>query len=523
MANASLQIGNGNWAIKEDNLLGYSKAGTRFFPIPITMTRATLGTRVNPSGLIEDVELLGSELVTNGSFNTTIPIGDNGSGWAKVVSGDCTVEYDNGGVKLTQASVGNQDCKIYARTVGGSDNLLTVGKQYKVTYEVLSNNNSTDLKYYRGGTYLQIEHTVGTHTFYYEQESNQLSIFWNLTANSDVTLDNISIKEATIDDLARVDYTDGTGSLLVEPQRTNTVTYSEDFSQYTTGGTAPTLTTGQLAPDGTLTATKVSGVIGSTSLYKVGESSTTATRSIYARTVSGTGTAKLLSYFGNTNNTFTLTEEWQRFELTGSIVTGGTNFYAVDFRDSSSTLSEVIVWGAQSEEATYATSYIKTQGSTVTRNQDEYSKTGISDKINSEEGVLFVEMAALSDDLTGRSISLNDGTYTNTVILRYLDLSNQIQGVVRIGGSFKGICTHTLSDSTISIKVAYKWKDSDFALWINGSEVATSSDVGAFSTNTINKLSFDRGDNTQDFFGKVRQVQVFKTALSDSELATLTT
>ena len=138
---------------------------------------------------------VGAEEVTNGSFNTSIPIGTAGSGWAKVVSGDCTVEYDNGGVKLTQANVGSQDCKVYAQTVGGSDNLLTVGKQYKVTYEVVSNNNSTSLKYYRGGSYLDINHTVGTHTFYYKQETNQLSIFWNLTANSDITLDNVSVKE----------------------------------------------------------------------------------------------------------------------------------------------------------------------------------------------------------------------------------------------------------------------------------------------------------------------------------------
>ena len=70
MANPSLQIGNDNWAIKEDDLLGYSKAGTRFVPEPITMTRASAGTRVNSEGLVETVELLGSELVDNGSFTT---------------------------------------------------------------------------------------------------------------------------------------------------------------------------------------------------------------------------------------------------------------------------------------------------------------------------------------------------------------------------------------------------------------------------------------------------------------------
>ena len=42
MANPSLQIGNSNWAIKEDDLLGYSKAGTRFVPEPITMTSALI-------------------------------------------------------------------------------------------------------------------------------------------------------------------------------------------------------------------------------------------------------------------------------------------------------------------------------------------------------------------------------------------------------------------------------------------------------------------------------------------------
>ena len=65
MANPSLQIGNSNWAIKEDNLLGYSTAGTRFVPQPITMTRASAGTRVNSSGLVETVELLGSEEISN--------------------------------------------------------------------------------------------------------------------------------------------------------------------------------------------------------------------------------------------------------------------------------------------------------------------------------------------------------------------------------------------------------------------------------------------------------------------------
>ena len=98
---------------------------------------------------------------------------------------------------------------------------------------------------------------------------------------------------------------------------------------------------GYTAPDGTNTAFKVSGT--DNNLVQQGISSTTDYRAIWARTTSGTGTAHLTSYHGNTNNLFTITEEWQKFSVDSSISTGAVNFYVVDFRGSG-TLNEVIVW-----------------------------------------------------------------------------------------------------------------------------------------------------------------------------------
>ena len=69
-----------------------------------------------------------------------------------------------------------------------------------------------------------------------------------------------------------------------------------------------------------------------------------------------------MSFNANTNNLFTLTEDWQRFELTGTTNTGGNTSFYIDFRDNTQTLNEIIVWGAQSEEQSYATSYIPTNG-----------------------------------------------------------------------------------------------------------------------------------------------------------------
>ena len=106
MANPSLQIGNNNWAIKEDNLLGYSTAGTRFVPQPITMTRATLGTRVNPSGLVENVQIVSdTELITNGDFATDSDW-TKGTGWT-ISGGTANCDGSQTGTSNLNNSVSN--------------------------------------------------------------------------------------------------------------------------------------------------------------------------------------------------------------------------------------------------------------------------------------------------------------------------------------------------------------------------------------------------------------------------------
>ena len=50
---ASLIIGDGNWAVKSDGLLGYKINNGKYYPRDMTFTRATTGTRVNPQGFVE--------------------------------------------------------------------------------------------------------------------------------------------------------------------------------------------------------------------------------------------------------------------------------------------------------------------------------------------------------------------------------------------------------------------------------------------------------------------------------------
>ena len=53
---STLNLGNGNWAVKEDSLLGYNNENENYKPLPFDFTRASSATVVNKDGLIETVE-----------------------------------------------------------------------------------------------------------------------------------------------------------------------------------------------------------------------------------------------------------------------------------------------------------------------------------------------------------------------------------------------------------------------------------------------------------------------------------
>ena len=153
----------------------------------------------------------------------------------------------------------------------------------------------------------------------------------------------------------------------------------------------------------------------------------------------------------------------------------------------------------------------------VTRNQDIFTRDGIGSLINSTEGVLFVEMAALSNDLTNRSISLNDGTSSNRLLLYFSSASNQI-AVVSTG--FTGSINYAVSDETSFNKFAVRYKDNDVTLWVDGASRGTP--ITSATIPTFTALKFDSGAGASPFYGKVKQLQVYPTALTDEQLIELT-
>ena len=531
MANPSLQIGNSNWAIKEDNLLGYSTAGTRFVPQPITMTRESAGTRVNSSGLVETVELLGSEEIEDGGFPTP---NTEWSSFGLATINENIVNFVDAGSN-TYSGI-TQDINSFS------------AKQYRVEItvtnwisgDILATFSSNNASFNITGN--------GTYSVYLTPVSNgnDIGLVRDYSSGADFSysITNVSVKESTKNNLARVDYDGTASSLLVEPQRRNLVTYSEVISNLSllTGGAGTYTITDNYtdSPEGVQNASRVQMSIVDTndganySLIALNSSMTngvTREISFYAKSLTGLN-QEVLVYWSTAKQIVTLTNDWQRFEISATsdnsgAVLIGTRGGATQYYAGGDANLDFALWGLQVEDdgsgggSSYATSYIPTDGSTVTRVQDQYSKTGISNLINSEEGVLFVEMAALSNDLTNRSITISDGSTNNIIQILFSSVSNTIRFIIRVGGVGgdnldKSTTTYTVTDFN---KVALKWKQNDAQVWINGTQLG-SPDINSDVPTGLNDLSFEYLTVGNNFYGKVKQLQVFKTA--DIDLAALT-
>ena len=468
----------------------------------IEITDDTNLPRINYEGFSYQ-DALGSEEIVNGDYE------QSGIGNALSQSGGILVNENN------QLKITSNGSSGFSRAVWNTNGLE--GEQFLIKADIISVSGNTrfiDISNNQGqsltqGTTFSTIITLGS-------AIKQVGFGGLSDTSFELVIDNVSVKEYLGQEVVP---DSGCGSWLWEPQTTQLVPYSEDFSQYSTGS-SPIVTGGFLAPDGTNNAYKITNS-GSSTVYLTGLSlSSTATRSIYARSVSGTGTATLMSYFGNTNNVFTLTEQWQRFEVNGTtVVAGEDNFYAADFRGSG-TLTEYLVWGANAtNDQDYATSYIPSNGSQVTRNQDVCTNGGSLASINSTEGVLYAEIAALANDGTVRFLGLNDGSNNNRVVILYDSSANRIRAIVSSGGTKYVDVNYQLTNILDFHKVAVKYKANDFALWIDGVERAT--DTSGSAPIGLNDLEFDLNSGGP-FFGKTKALAVFPY-LSDSELQSLTT
>jgi hypothetical protein len=300
--------------------------------------------------------------------------------------------------------------------------------------------------------------------------------------------------------LPRFDYNSTTlacKGLLIEEVRTNSITYSNEFSNgawYTLRASVTSVTETSPANDAT-----VFNLIEDTTAsnnHRIGQSftsaATTYTYSIFAKPA-GRNWIQLCSaaltgvFFDIQNGTVGAANSghvgqitpykngWYRCSITFTSTSGNRPFEIALATANSVTsytgdgVSGVSLYGAEIEAGAFATSYIPTEATSVTRNADVATMTGtnFSSWFNASEGTFTGQGALLPNSPSGILLCPNNGG----VAERFRLLLGTTGGawIVSAGGStVAGIGVRTLSGKTTG-----SYKLNNFTVATNGADYAT--------------------------------------------------
>ena len=361
-------------------------------------------------------------------------------------------------------------------------------------------------------------------------------------ATTATRVNSAGLLETVAINVPRLDYTGGgCPKILVEPLRTNSVLYSEQFDNaYWSKGNINVTANATTAPDGTFTADKLT-ITTTFGVHQINRLSVVASSqcamSIYAK-ADGVNTLTILDGTGNNGSVFNLSTVTVTNIGTGvgTMVSVGDGWYrcitivtTTGFRlycpNSSSSAGDgtsgIYIWGAQLEAGSTATSYIPTVAATVTRNADVISKTGISSLIGQTEGTLYFEVQGFSDgNPANQFITLNDGTTTNQIGFNYTQTLGRINGYFRVSGVSLSITSTVLK--TLNSKIILKYNSNVYTLFINGSLIGTGNAANPFSS-PLTAFKISQGDGGFPYNGNIKSIVLYQTALTNAQCIALTT
>ena len=514
----------------------------------LTFTRASKGHALRPVSY-------GSELVTNGTYDTDL------SGWDDDSVGTGTATVSSGQVSLNRVDASNRGGISQSHT-------LVTGAMYLVSFELVS--GVVQVKYkggsgslsqtFNGENWNQLT-TAGVYQtrFVATGTDGDISL---LAINNGVTaiIDNVSVKEVTFDEsdgtltlfehpnnIPRVEY-DGSGNrlgLLVEESRANLVAYSEDFesSYWTKQSSVDSVEDGNIAgPDGTLSGTKVTTnavayVTRDTGIYSTQNSTVTFSAFLKAGSITTVGLhyAQSLGDGLNDNCDFDLSNGTVSSEGSASTakikyVGNGwyrcSNTYTTNGSGTGLGVRFVVqgagtyyVYGAQLEEGSFPTSYIKSNsGSTTTRSADVASIPVADFGYNTAVGSVVAEYNPLNvSEAVNPVFELSSDSTDN----RLYSLADTIKHwFVR----FNAVTTVEIDLGTPiesqQNKIAGAYKKDDFAASLNGGAVGTDTAGSMFVG--IEDILIGSLYNNYYLNGHIKSIKYYPRRLTNAQLQEIT-
>jgi hypothetical protein len=177
-------------------------------------------------------------------------------------------------------------------------------------------------------------------------------------------------------------------------------------------------------------------------------------------------------------------------------------------------------WGAQMEAGSVATSYVPTTTGSVTRNADVINLTGATDYIGQTEGTIYVEVDMQKTGVINAIFALDVGSSSEYIALIRTS-SNQFRASIK---KSSGTQQNIINSSSYPIgiyKVAFAYKNGDYALYVNGVQAGTSTNATDFPTGSLTQAVVSN-TNYGPFNDLIITAALYNERLSNQELIEIT-
>ena len=395
----------------------------------------------------------------------------------------------------------------------------------------------------------------------FEFFTGSLSPLITFTRSSSGTFRNSTgiLSEAS-NNTARFDY-DASGNplgLLVEGSRTNLFIWSEELQQAATwiSQNASITANDRSAPDSTTTADKIVEDTTAAALHGTVQGITKAASSLdYAFSmfwnrderddceiwltngaVSAGAIAAANLLDGTIGNPVTFgvgftagasrieqwTSNWYRPSFSANSDTDTTLFGFPLLSDGTSSTyngdgtSGAHAWGAQVEQAAFASTYIMTGASQATRASDVATASIDAGSVGTQ--VILARTAPGIGSVSQVVSQWDDGTENNRIRVER-DSSRVIRVIVTDGGVEQAnLNMGTIADSTVFL-IALGWEANNFAASINGGSAVT--DVSGTVPTGLDTKRFGRDTAGEEWFGHLQRDNLYPVRVSNSALESL--
>lgn len=339
--------------------------------------------------------------------------------------------------------------------------------------------------------------------------------------------------------------------LLIEEQRTNLLIYSEQFNNANWTATGATVTANSVSsPGGTLDADSLveDTSTGTHRVYATPScsASTTYTYTVYVKSAGRTQvrlieTTLLGAFFdlsavsviatdaGVTASIQDAGNGWRRCRITATTGGAQTLFVTQIQAGSAGTVTytgngttALYIYGAQLEAGAFATSYIPTVASTVTRSADVAQMTGtnFSSWYNQSEGTLIAQASTVgTTGSRGVAGLLANGLSTNSICI-YTSGATTGYGDIISGGVVQASFSPSITTQPIKAALSYAQNNTNFAL--NGA--VQTDDTSCTIPTGINQLTIGAiySASTYTLNGHIRAIAYYPQRLPNYQLQGLT-